>query len=208
MKYLMRVLRCMVVAGGLLTAGCAAQGPLKVYDGPVRPAAEVAEVVAPEQVEVMSIDGREPPPGFLRSQVRFALLPGEHVLSLRYVELFNIGSEGHEVIRSRQAAVRFTAVAGGVYRLDYPRQSGRDAAREFAKAPRFRLVSEQGGTVESVAIKSQAEASLIDTLQKAFDSQGGQSRPVTNVDLLRDVWGRASPAERQEFRHWIEQQEK
>lgn len=208
MSHLKRVLGCLVVAGGLLEGGCATPGALKAYEGPARPAAEVAEIAAPEQVEIMSIDGREPPPGFLHSQTRIALLPGEHVLSLRYVELFRVSSEDHEVIRSRQAALRFTAEAGGLYRLDYPPQASLEAAREFAKAPRFQLVGGKGAAVESVAVKSQAEASLIDTLQKAFEAQGGSPRTVTNVDLLRDVWGRASPEERQEFRHWIDQQDK
>lgn len=192
-----------------LLQGCAARGPLAAYEGPVRPVAEVALLQVPEQVQVMAIDGREPPPSFLSSKVELALLPGEHVLSLRYVELFRLGGDEHEVIRSRQAALRFTAVAGGRYRLGVPPQPDRDSARRFAKAPTFTLTDLAGGAaVESTAIKSYAEASLIDTLSKAFEAQGEADRPVTNADLLKDVWGRASEDERREFRAWINQQTK
>lgn len=192
-----------------LLQGCVARGPLAAYEGPARPVAEVALLQVPEQVQVMAIDGREPPPSFLASQVELALLPGEHVLSLRYVELFRLGSDEHEVIRSRQAALRFTAVAGGRYRLVVPAQRDRDAARAFAKAPTFTLTDLGGGAaVESTAIKSYAEASLVDTLSKAFEAQGEAARPVTNTDLLKDVWGRASEDERREFRAWINQQTK
>jgi uncharacterized protein YccT (UPF0319 family) len=187
-------------------AGCAARGPLAAYDGPARPVSEVALVEVPEQVQVLAIDGREPPPSFLSSNIELALLPGEHVLSLRYVELFRLSGDEHEVIRSRPAALRFAAVAGGRYRLGVPAQKDLDAARVFAKAPVFTLSDAAGGpAVESTAIKSYAEASLVDTLTKAFEARGEEPRAVTNLDLLKDVWGRASEEERRDFRAWINQ---
>lgn len=199
-------------AAGLLAmvatlTGCAAQGPLKAYEGPVRAPSELVRVNVPEQIEVMSIDGREPPPSFLRSRVQLALLPGEHVLSLRYVQLFQINADEHDVIRSRQAALRFRAAAGEEYRLEMPPQPNREAARVFAKQPRFTLVNVQnGGRTESTPIQSYAEAALIDSLQKAFTTQG-ETAPPTNLDLLKDVWGRSSPEERQAFRRWLDRQE-
>lgn len=189
-----------------LLQACTARGPLQAYEGPARPAAEVALLRVPEQVQVLAIDGREPPPSLLSSNVEFTLLPGEHVLTLRYVELFRIGSDEHDVIRSRPAALRFTAAAGAHYRLGVPPQRHRDAARVFARAPVFSLVDEAGGdAVESTVIKSYAEASLIDTLGKAFEAQGEAARPVSHLDLLKDVWSRAGEEERREFRAWINQ---
>lgn len=189
-------------------AGCAAQGPVKVYDGAVRQPAETVMVSVPEQIEVMSIDGREPPPSFLKSRVTMALLPGEHVLSLRYVELFQINADDHEVLRSKQAALRFTAAAGSAYNLEIPKQANLDAARKFSKDPQFKLVSvKDGSAIPSAPIKSYAEASLIDTISKAFDGNQEQ-QPVTNTDLLKDVWGRATPDERKAFREWLDKQGK
>ncbi|MDF2445526.1 MAG: hypothetical protein K0S46_762 [Moraxellaceae bacterium] len=194
---------------GILLTGCVSTGPIKAYEGPERPVAEVALVDAPEQIEIMAIDGREPPPGFLRSGTRLALLPGEHVFSLRYVQLFQIGADEHDVIRSRQAAMRVRVEAGQQYRLDMPRQASRDAAREFSKSPSFRLLDAQGASAaESTAVKSYAEASLIDTISKAFESQGQVPQPVTDLDLLKDIWGRTSPEQREAFRHWLGQQDK
>lgn len=200
----LRTLALPVLASLSLLSGCAAShGPLKTYDGPLRTAEEVATVDVPEQVQVMSIDGREPPTNFLTSQVQLALLPGEHVLGLRYVQLFQVNSEDHDVVRSRQAALRFTAIAGGRYRLEAPPQRDREAARQFAKDPHFSLADLGGGAaVESTAVKSYAEASLIDTLGQAFESQQ-ESRPVTNTDLLKDIWNRSSAGEREAFRAWI-----
>lgn len=210
MKPSLRNLVLPVAASLFLMAGCAStQGPLKTYEGPTRAAAEVVVVDVPEEVQVMAIDGREPPSSLLTSQVQLALLPGDHVFSLRYVQLFQLSAEEHDVVRSRQAALRFTAVPGAHYRLQVPPQKNHDAARQFAKDPRFTLVDLAGGApVESTAIKSYAEASLIDTISKAFESQQEGARPVTNTDLLKDIWGRSTPEERDAFRNWINQQAK
>lgn len=199
----------LMMALGVVLAGCTAPGPVKVYEGTVRRQAELALISVPEQIEVMAIDGREPPPSFLKSRVVLALLPGEHVFSLRYVELFQITADEHDVVRSRQAALRFTAVAGSEYTLEVPKQANRDAARKFAKDPQFQLRNSRDGSVtDSAAIKSYAEASLIDTISKAFEANSGGAQAVTNLDLLKDVWVRATPEERNTFRTWLDQQGK
>lgn len=206
MTLLLRFLALPVLASSILLAGCAAsRGPLKTYEGPARAVADVALLDLPEQVQVMAIDGREPPTGFLTSSVQLALLPGEHVLAVRYVQLFQLNSEDHDVVRSRQAVLRFTAVAGARYRVEYPPQRDREAARQFAKEPHFTVVG-TGGEVaaQSTAIKSFAEASLIDSIGRAFEGQQ-ESRPVTNTDLLKDIWNRSSAEEREAFRAWINQ---
>lgn len=191
-----------------LTA-CATQGPLKVYEGPARAASELVLVSVPEEIEIMSVDGREPPPSFLKSNVVLSLLPGEHVFSLRYVELFQITADEHEVVRSKQAALRFTAKAGSTYKLEMPKQTTRDAARAFAKDPKFSIVNKgDGSAIESAPIKSYAEASLIDSINKAFTGSTTEAAPVTNLDLLKDVWTRTTAEERKAFRTWQDQQGK
>lgn len=188
---------------------CSTQGPVKTYEGPVRAISDVALISVPEQVEVMSIDGREPPSSFLKSNVELSLLPGEHVFSLRYVELFQITADEHDVVRSKLAALRFTAKPGATYKLGIPKQAGHDAAIKFAREPVFTLLDNQNGDVtESSPIKSYAEASLVDTISKAFTENQAAAGPVTNLDLLKDVWARTSPDERRAFRIWLDQQGK
>lgn len=193
----------------IMLAGCAAQGPAKLYEGPLKPAAETAMIRLPEQVQVMAMDGQEQTGSLLQRDQLLAVLPGEHVFSLRYVELFQINSEDHEVVRSRQSALRFTAEAGREYRIEMDKQGSLVAARKFAKDPKFRLVNVNSGAVtESTAIKSYAEASLVDTITKAFDSAESKAQGPTHLDLLKDVWGRTSPEERAGFRVWLDQQPK
>lgn len=193
----------------IMLAGCAAPGPAKLYEGELRSAAETAMIRLPEQVQVMALDGQEQTGSLLQRDQLLAVLPGEHVFSLRYVELFQINSEEHEVVRSRQSALRFTAVAGHEYRIEMDKQGSLEVARKFAKDPKFRLVDLSSGAVtESTAIKSYAEASLVDTITKAFDSSDSKAQGPTHLDLLKDVWGRASPEDRAGFRVWLDQQPK
>lgn len=209
MKYGMRCVLLFAAVASL--AACAtSKGPLKTYEGPVRSNAELVLISVPEEIEVMAIDGQEPPPSFLKSKVQLALLPGEHVFSLRYVELFQITVDNHEVMRSKQAALRFNAVAGSEYRLVAPAQKNIDEARKFSKNPQFSLVNaKDGSSTNSTAIKSMAEASLIDTISKAFSGNGEEvTKQPTNLDLLKDVWGRTTPEEQAGFRAWLNQQGK
>ena len=193
----------------LMMSACTTPGPARLYDGAERPAAEVAVVSAPEQVQVLAVDGREVTGTMLQRNQVLTVLPGDHVFSLRYVELFQMGADEHEVVRSRQAALRFTAVAGATYRIEYDKQVTLDAARKFSKDPKFRLVDvKKGAVTESTAIRSYAEASLVDTISKAFDSAESKAQGTTHLDLLKDVWRRASPEEQAGFRVWLDQQPK
>lgn len=200
----------MMALAATVLAGCSSTGgPLQTYAGAARPPSDVVLVDVPEEIEVMAIDGHEPPPSFLKSRVQLALLPGEHVFSLRYVELFQLNADEHDVVRSKQAALRFTAVAGSHFRLQIPKQASVAAAREFAKAPQFSLSSLDGKAVaESTAVRSYAEASLVDTISQAFESatQGETAKPAGNLELLQDVWTRSSVDEKNAFRRWLETQ--
>lgn len=208
MKYRLLVLSILVMA---LLAGCTAQEALKVYEGADRPVNELVRVTIPETIEVMSIDGKELPTSLLRKNNQLVMLPGEHVMALRYVELFQTTADEHDIVRSRQAALRFQMVAGEQYKLQAPVQKGRDQARQFAVSPVFTLHDATGNQLaESSAIVSYAEASLLDTIGKAF--KGNEVEPSTtmktNVDLLKDVWGRSSQEEKTVFQQWLKEQEK
>lgn len=193
----------------MMMTACSAPGPVRLYDGAERPVAEVATISAPEQVQVMAVDGREVAGAMLQRNQVLTVLPGERVFSLRYVQLFQISADEHEVVRSRQAALRFMAEAGAEYRIEIDKQGSLEAARKFSKAPVFRLVNVKNSTVtESTAIKSYAEASLVDTITKAFDSAESKTQGPSHLDLLKDVWGRTSADERAAFKVWLDQQAK
>lgn len=204
---------------------------IALYTGPELSQAQVATVVATEEVQLLALDGKELGGALFGSrETRFSLLPGEHVLSVRYNGFFQLNSENHEVVRSRPLALRFIAKAGETYRFEFPKPKNVEAANRFAKDAELTLVAEHSGErIKTQLIRSYAEASLVDTISKAFQTEetqlavkgsqlvvtpaagapvAGEVRtqltPTSSVhyDLLRDIWLRATPEERVRFQQW------
>ena len=195
-----RLLMSVVLSGGL----CATA----VYAADI--AADVSLDV-PEVIHILSIDGQEQPSSFFGSRAHTqALSVGEHVLSLRYSQLFDISSEDHDIVKSSPMAIRFVAEAGQPYQLVFNPPKRYEAAVKFAKQPDIKLVNKNtGSSQQAIAIKSYSEASLIDTLGKAFNtSDDAPSKTTTsnNTQLLQDIWLRATPQERQAFAAWLASQ--
>ena len=160
----------------------------------------------PELIQVLSIDGQEANSHFLGSRAHVQQLTvGEHVLSVRYTQLFNINTDEHDILKSKPMAIRFTAETGQTYQLSVTPPKRYDAAKEFAKQPDIRLINKTAGTSQqAIQIKSYAEASLVDSIGKAFQSSDESvSKQSDNVQLLQDIWLRATPTERQAFAAWL-----
>jgi len=122
----------LVFAAGAL-AGCAAT-PLTLHE-PGLPAAAVATVVLPEQLEVATINGKEidGASGMMtRGDKTLELAPGRYELLVFYRELWELG-DAHEILRSDPALFVVDAAAGGRYRLDYDRPAGIESARMMAQ---------------------------------------------------------------------------
>lgn len=221
-----------------LATGCSLlkpAGQISLYDGPERSQSELAEVIATDRVQLLAVDGKELNGTlFDARETRFSLLPGEHVLSVRYTDFFQLNADSHDVVRSRPVAVRFVAVAGETYRFEFDRPKTVEAANRFAKAPELTLVGQRSGSrAQSQAIRSFAEASVLDTIGKAFQSDetklavrasqlpapaATSPAPVVVVapaaasgnlhyDLLRDLWLRSSAEERARFQSWLQSPE-
>ena len=215
-----------------LATGCSMLSGKKdfaLYSGPELAQAQVATVIATEEIQLLALDGKELSGTlFGAHETRFSLLPGEHVLSLRYSGFFQQNTEYHDVVRSKPLALRFVAQAGETYRFDYQKPRNVEGANQFVKNPELTLVAQGSGErVKTQLIRSFAEASLVDTIGKAFQTEEtqlavrgsqlpasaapssvGTPRPVltptssVHYDLLRDLWLRASPEERVRFQQW------
>lgn len=185
--------------------GCASvSGTTATYEGAKRAAHEVAILNSTEQTQLMSVDGRETSRVLLSGNNQtFELLPGERTLLVRYVEIFHVNADEHEVIRSKPVAIRMMVKAGESYRFDFKRPSNLVEAREFIKSPKIDVIAMQSGQrAESVAIKSYAQASLLDTISKSLNADEGAASK--NLDSLKLLWDSATADERVEFRRWID----
>lgn len=190
-----KVLSCLLLSGSL-TATVYAQESTVTLD-------------IPEIIQILSIDGKEQNSTFFGSRDRKQqLTAGEHVLSVRYSQLFNLTADEHDIIKSKPLALRFVAETGKNYQLIADAPKRYEAAKEFAKNPTIRLVDKTTGNSQSaVLIKSYAEASLVDTIGKAFQNASDENQAATsnsnNAQLLQELWLKATPQERQAFAAWL-----
>lgn len=190
-----KVLSCLLLSGSL-TATVYAQESTVTLD-------------IPEIIQILSIDGKEQNSTFFGSRDRKQqLTAGEHVLSVRYSQLFNLTADEHDIIKSKPLAIRFVAETGKNYQLIADAPKRYEAAKEFAKNPTIRLVDKTTGNSQSaVLVKSYAEASLVDTIGKAFQNASDENQAATsnanNAQLLQELWLKATPQERQAFAAWL-----
>ncbi len=182
--------------------------PVTVHAQAVTGATADATVKSTELVQVLSVDGLEQPGALFGSRrMALPLSPGEHVISVRYNQLFQLGADDHDIVKSPPVAFRFTAEPGKLYefRINPPKRY--DDARKFAANPDIQLVDTVSGEARSgILIKSLGQASLVDTMGKAFQSaMDNTENSASNGTLenLKALWMNATPAERQAFAAWL-----
>jgi len=127
--------RFFTIASLLALTACAS-ADLRLYDGPAKPAAELALITMPEQLEVASINGAEVPGAkgmWTHGDKRLQVVPGRYEALVYYREVWEANGES-DVLRSRNPAL-FTidAQAGHEYRIDYERPGTYDDARKLAQ---------------------------------------------------------------------------
>jgi hypothetical protein len=162
----------------------------------------VATLQSPELIQIMALDGEEHAGGLFGSRVlKLPLTPGEHVVTVRYNQLFPLGSDDHDILKSPPIAFRFKADAGQNYVFTVTPPKRYEAAKLFAKNPDIRLVeSVSGQSITGVLIKSLGQASLVDTIGRSF--QSAEPTALTTLDELKELWGKATTAERAAFTSW------
>ncbi|MFT4045910.1 MAG: DUF2057 family protein [Solimonas sp.] len=127
--------RILVVAVLLSMAACA--GPdVRLYEGASRPAAEIAVVTMPEQLEVATINGVEVPAAqgmWNRGDKRLEVLPGRYEVLVFYREVWQASGES-DVLRSKSPALFvIDAQAGHQYRIDYAHPGTYDDAKKLVQ---------------------------------------------------------------------------
>ena len=162
----------------------------------------VASLQSPELIQIMAIDGEEQAGGIFGSRVlKLPLSPGEHVVTVRYNQLFPLGADDHDILKSPPIAFRFKADAGQSYAFTVTPPKRYEAAKLFAKNPDIRLVeSVSGQSITGVLIKSLGQASLVDTIGRSF--QSAEPTASSTLEGLKELWGKATAAERAAFTGW------
>lgn len=193
---LRHVVRLGLGALALGLTGCVS-GPASVvlYGGAPE---EVAILRIPFNIDIRSLDGAEVSKALGRDEVALQIAPGSHQVEVRYSSLYPTRGSDFEKIESAYYVVRFDCARGWVYRIDCDEPRSLDAARRYARSPVFRILTvTAGGGGESVSGARQNAAHG----EVPTTASGAASDTVSE---LRQVWDKASPAQRKAFLNAIE----
>lgn len=203
---------CGMVLSFLISLFPVSAEPVQTWDGPPRPPEQTVILEIPYTVSFLSVDGEDFSnfTGLFGGKIsEFAVLPGHHTLELQYYEMFDTGIDDHESIRSDTVPVTFDGVAGQRYRLTHPPQETPDAAKEFARNPRFEIqrvdpadtsTGDAGSAVQS-SPRAVSGKKPSDKTSKTGNTSG--SDRLDPLEQLKMYWRKATPEERAAFLQYI-----
>jgi uncharacterized protein YccT (UPF0319 family) len=107
----------------------------------------------PENILVVSVNGVEQSSGFFASETKLDLAAGEHILVLKYQDLFD-GDDDHTKVSSEPFVMLFTLdetlATNKRIIVKTPNLNELSQARVFAKNPKIKLLTENGDEIISI----------------------------------------------------------
>lgn len=228
MKILVRL--AFITSLGWLLAACQSDSVLRLYEGPELPDSALLTVRAPEQLELLAINGQHLSQGstLFSSGQELKLTPGEYRIEAYYKELWTTNVDSHYTYRSDPVTFTVDGEAGEIYRLAY--EAPANAAEAERLAEDFSGWSENIATGERRATTGSnlQRPTLLGTLTSgsatpspapatAIAPAGSSTPPRASVtesdhesgaesgylDMLKAYWSQANSDERRAFLRWI-----
>jgi uncharacterized protein YccT (UPF0319 family) len=197
----------------LSLAGCAIpKKTVHAYHGPLISDANIAKLLVPATIVVEAIDDRDKAfdlSSFSGTDTEYHLLPGEHILTVRFVKILDIGGGEIDKVRSNRTLVTISVDAGKYYQLTHPELPYSENVKSFARNPEFWL-EEESGTKQVVrevnALAFQRRGSLLDNITPSVPvarKDSASSEELSSLDLMKFWWSKATAVERATFLTWI-----
>lgn len=187
-----------------------------------------------ENIVVTAINGQEIKTGlFSEPQRKFNLQAGKHVITAKYHRLYELRGDNHDVLRSVNISLPVELVDNQNYQLVMVGQPEYyEQAKEYAKKPTLAvmqgkqiLASQQADGGNHGSIFSGLGSTLggmfgggskaVQSNQQAISALEGKSTnvvpaiqsPTTDntLDQFMQLWLKATPAEREKIRQWVQQ---
>lgn len=206
----------------VLMSACSSNKLVKTYEGELLPETSVAVLTAPENITLLSVNGKAVTQYLLSNlEVRYALQEGENLVVFQYESIWGkaikdeeTGSRA-EVVQSRPLEVLINAKAGKRYNFSFLPASNVREAKALAVSFVAQIVDENKDLVtESVAlgVHKEAEAQRIakeqailtekaDTLERSEETQS-----LSVIEKLKALWSQASPEQKKNFMIWVFQE--
>ncbi|MES9861182.1 MAG: DUF2057 domain-containing protein [Candidatus Thiodiazotropha sp. LLP2] len=177
---------------------------------------QAAQLTIPDSFEFLALDGKAISSSLLSHQSDLTLTEGEHMITLRYMDVIIDPDLGYEsVINSKPFVIELQVDSGGHYRLE-PEPVAFQDKQAFAKDPQVMISSKSEPQSRKAAIiQSAASAEMlvvepviqqVETKQVSevavTEYQGAEER-VTVGEQLQYWWLKADKQTRDAFMSWV-----
>lgn len=218
--------RIFIIFAALFLAACSTNKIVKTYEGAVLPEEAIAVLTAPENITLISVDGKDVQQYMLNNlKVNYGLQAGDNLVVFQFDSVWakaqkdEITGSRSEVVQSLPMEVLIPAKAGERYTFSHAPANNIREARTLADSFIARVVDEQANLIaESVALNSHKQAqemhvrndeSLLVQGRKDADQENELNQQQENgstLEKLRLVWGEATPEEKKAFMVWVFQE--
>lgn len=175
-------------------------------------------LVVPEMFIVLNVNDEEQPSNFFAQQTQLTLENGEHVLVLKYQDLFD-GDDDHTKVKSKPFVVTFTIPSQlpkqSMLTVESPLIDDVKQAKAFARKPMVTIVTDQGYALESQSqsvLRYQHQGKSKRAIDKnVVNRQISSCTPQKNNDnssKLKCLWLSSSKEEQEAFVYFILSQRK
>ncbi len=142
-----------------LLAGCeGSSGPKQMYEGASLPASEVSVLELGDTLDLVRVDDRDHSAMISMGAQRFALLPGERRVEVRFYYVFQTEGGDEEAVRSPAYHLLLKLEAGGNYRVQAEKFTDAGTAKRAMSDLELFLVDLDSGDIRKLAVQDKVKA--------------------------------------------------
>lgn len=199
----------------LVVVACSSGTIVKTYEGDSMAKEQVAVLTAPENISLISVNGKKVPKYLLSSiNVNYGLKPGTNVVVFGYESVWAIPGKTEDGQRSELAEsgpkeVVIDAVAGAQYNFQFTEAENIREARELAQNFKAEIVDANKTIVASSTdtgvyappVEKSANA-ILSRVAADSGSADDSSNKLPTLEGLKVLWKNASADDKKEFLKW------
>ena len=205
-------------------AGCSGGKIVTTYEGSALAKPDVAVLTAPDNIALISVNGKVVPKYLLSSiEVNYGLKPGANLVVFEYASVWSNANQMDkddaraEEVKSAPKEVLINAAAGNQFTFSFVRPTNIREAKVLAANFSADIIdasnqvvarSEELGSHQAKQAESSSQLVENAALPASADiaaTDGSSLAPTTGlptIDALKALWRKASAAEQKEFLKW------
>lgn len=193
---------------------CATIKPIALFNEAPEDRSHIAYLTMPIEIDVIFFDGVKHTylPTY-QEIVTYALLPGDHIIGLRYQDMVENEDGDNELIKSKPVVIRFNAESNKTYKINFDKPTTFFAAIELEKHLEISLSNESQVIAKSVSAIESPMSDWINNKKERSEAVIFSDNIDINLNMpkggatvnehLMFWWKKASSDERDQFKTWL-----